>query len=77
MTSLSPNRIQAIEEKQNKVNSVFNINGSNTLELAYMRRICIREQKLHLILRKLEQDLPVIISLIVNIFKIPFIFFPF
>jgi len=43
-----------------KENSQTSVIGKTTFELAYMRRICIREQKLCIISRKLEQDLPVI-----------------
>lgn len=44
----------------NNNNNTLGFMGKTPLELAYMRRIVIREQKMHLILRKLEQDLPVI-----------------
>ena len=59
MASQNSNHIQTIQAQQQERSNAFSLNGKSQFELAYMRRICIREQKLHLILRKLEQDLPV------------------
>lgn len=62
----SPHTIRSVAASQELANGNNNNNitlgfmGKTPMELAYMRRIVIREQKMHLILRKLEQDLPVI-----------------
>lgn len=39
--------------------SRLSLQGKSPYELAYMRRVCVREQKRSLITRKLEDDLPV------------------
>jgi hypothetical protein len=39
--------------------SRLSLKGKSPYELAYMRRVCVREQKRSLITRKLEDDLPV------------------
>jgi hypothetical protein len=38
--------------------SNLTIHGKTSVELAYLRRVCVREQRLHMILKKIEEELP-------------------
>lgn len=51
------NRSQQSQQSLNA--SRLSIQGKSPYELAYMRRVCVREQKRLMIIRKLEDELPV------------------
>ena len=53
------NTIRSISASQEIANNAFGFMGKSPLELTYMRRVIIREQKMYMILRKLNEDLPI------------------
>jgi hypothetical protein len=53
------NRLQQSQSQSQLGSSRLSIQDKTPYELAYMRRVCVREQKRLMIIRKLEDDLPV------------------
>lgn len=56
----TPSRSQQQTQAQHSLGTnKLSIQGKSPYELAYMRRVCVREQKRLMIIRKLEDELPV------------------